>query len=190
MLPNWARADASIRLLKERMPEWDVESALVKAATINGLYNTNVKWLVPVAIQISRVMSDSSDNLVQAIADFTTPGGKSKNLLSFSSKVCHFFLSADQFPIYDKLALITLRHHGFKIASGDYSAFEKSLSELRSISDCECSTRDLDKYLWLMGALLEIEKASARPKVNGELQALIAKLRKDRNSALRRLFFG
>lgn len=193
MLPNWARVDTGLRLLKERMPEWDVESALVKATTINGLYNTNVKWLVPVAVHVSRTMSEAPDDLVEKVASFKRPTGENIKLLSFASKLCHFFIDAEQYPIYDQLALATLAWHGFNTPSRDYGAFEAALLELRKLSGVACSTREFDKYLWIVGAWLTMERMSSKSamkksrSVNGELQSKLAMLKAKNDLLLARL---
>lgn len=136
-------------------------------------------------------MGCQQSDLVESISNFKTEEGDQKILLSFSSKLCHFFVDEDEYPIYDDLAVRALKRHGiiWKAAkTANYTEFKAGIARLRQASKIKCSSREMDKYLWLLGAWQKMQDAfnSGKPvKVNKELRKLFAQIQEREPDLLR-----
>lgn len=158
-LTSWSATDNSFRILRERVPGWDVEAALLKTAAINQLYWTQVRAVWRMALHISEVMKDPPGEpalLVDGIALLPPRQGERKfRFRSFASKLCHFFVDADRFAIYDSFSCATVSYHlGRQTASPDnpYGVFLADAGRLLDVSGLQSITfRQLDRYLWLAG---------------------------------------
>jgi hypothetical protein len=143
------------------MPGRDQESILVKVATLNQLYGTNVYAVVRMAEHIVSVWASDPDwtyatvERVAALPPSETQK-RARRHRSFASKFAHFFVDAKRFPLYDSYAVKMLRVHLGKGAlaaatSPTYGSFADAFFRLRDESGLRCRVVELDKYLWLAG---------------------------------------
>lgn len=151
--------DKAFDLLRRHVPGFYPEAALLKAAAINQLYATNVYALFRMAKHIADVVgnppSDPVD-LVELTAQPPIPEGEKKRRhVSFASKFAHFFVDPDGCPIYDWYAAQSVSYHlgrGWLSPDyADYRVFTRAVLALRQSAGLDCSTRELDHYLWLAG---------------------------------------
>src|SRR5689334_15658030 len=110
-------SERALDILSEHLPNWDLESCLVKSAALNQLYFTNVKPFMRAVRHVHHVMSQEGQavgdyDLVERLARLPSMDGqRSWTLFSFASKLAHFFIDSEHFPIYDSFADKMLRHH-------------------------------------------------------------------------------
>lgn len=176
--PEWQLCNSSLGILREGLPNWDEKSCLIKAAAINQLYGTNVYQLVPLARSISEKMLNASAELEQDLVEVLSihPTTKAKHI-SFSSKLCHFFVDPKKYCIFDGAACETLEHSlGPKYVSNKhnpYSAFRKNLELIRNsspglnVSDIDGVA--LDRFLWLFGLWQRLRNGA---KINAEAKRI------------------
>ena len=174
-LLQWQVTDCALHKLKVQFPGFDIESSLLKVTAINQLYGTNVYAVVRMAEHVSEVMQKASTKddvrLVNEIA--ILPDMKR---ISFASKVAHFFIDEERFPIYDAYAVKMVTYHlgeqGLvRDADNPYKAFVANFHRLKLVAGLECSTRELDHYLWLAG-MYHAWRTKAKPKINREVEGL------------------
>src|SRR5689334_14616648 len=156
-------SERALDILSEHLPNWDLESCLVKSAALNQLYFTNVKPFMRAVRHVHRVMSQPPEGLQEyelverlALLPKTDDGQKPWRLFSFASKLSHFFIDSDRFPIYDSFAERMLAYHldpgaCLRNSANPYQAFVTNFKIVRVRAGLTCSTRELDKYLWLAG---------------------------------------
>jgi hypothetical protein len=113
---DWRRTDAALADLKEKMPGFKSSAALVKAAAVNSLYGTNVYAISAAARRVEDLLDgkdlrSAGPELVEEMASIRLPEGKVRHCPSFASKLAHFFIDYDRFPIYDSYAVKMLRDH-------------------------------------------------------------------------------
>ena len=109
--------------------------------------------------------AEVTPNLVEDIAQ----QGSTTASISFASKFCHFFVSAD-YPIYDSFVCAALkeiispqerRGMGIKIDRySDFSEICRWMKVLKRPARCVISMRKLDQCLWLMGQYLDFDETS------------------------------
>lgn len=160
-LTGAATAERALQRLAEVMPHHDQESVLVKVATLNQLYGTNVYAVVRMADHIVTVWTSNPDwtyGTVEEIADLPPAGEQriARHHRSFASKFAHFFVDADRFPLLDSYAATMLRFHLGKGAPPAkttlaYGTYADAFFRLRGESGLQCRVVELDKYLWLAG---------------------------------------
>jgi hypothetical protein len=114
-------------------------------------------------------------DLVEAIAALPPANDEApRRHRSFASKFCHFFIDADDFPIFDQAARDALRLHlgadELRGAESSYGGFCRALARLRTAYGLEASPRDLDRYLWIAGMYRAF--ARGRRDINRDLLAL------------------
>lgn len=136
---------------------------LIKATTLNSLYNTNIFAIVKMAKHIlnkniDAKLREGSPELVDEIAHIEI-NGKIRNNYSFASKYCHWH-QPEMYPIYDSYIDNLLWHYQkqdkfllFKqVELRQYPRYKKiieifkihyGLSQFRS--------KELDKFLWGYG---------------------------------------
>jgi hypothetical protein len=135
------------------------------------------------ARHIEAIFADPSTSpvdvdLVERIAKLPTkPGGRQRLSVSFASKFCHFFVSAERFPIYDDAARDAIRLHlgtdAYSVSKDNrYRAFCENFEKLRELAMLKCTTKELDQYLWLTGMYVRWQKKKKNPRVNEELRGL------------------
>ena len=156
-LAQWQVTDNALGRLRDEMPGFGPEEALLKVVAINALYGTNVFALVRAARHVEAVLatielSKGGPELVESLANIpTTSGAKPRRYVSFASKVAHFFISPEGFPIYDSYAERMLLLHMGSSAARDparpYEVFTANLEALKTKCGLESSYRELDRYL-------------------------------------------
>jgi hypothetical protein len=163
-------AGASYRAIKKLIHCFpknnELEIILLKATTINALYNTNIKSVLPVAKKIQQLKIDEkihggspSEKIVHEIA-LVKNKGKKRNNYSFATKYCHFH-NESFYPIYDSYVKKLLKAYnkadGFYTGKPDFrnfSEFRAVLGKFRKhykISEQKISWPTLDKFLWRYG---------------------------------------
>ena len=184
-MKQWRASAAALRRVAERFPRFDATACLVKVVCLNGLYGTNLCAIQRMAAHIKDVMSASrlrpDDERVERIARLpkTATDRKQRHHRSFASKFCHFFVDEARFPIMDSYAVRTLqRHLGRRNITRDdsrcYAAFTKNLETLRRLSGLRPSTTELDRYLWIAGAIHARQRDPNAP-LNADLAAMIGR---------------
>ncbi len=176
-LVQWQVTDNALSRLREAMPGFGPEEALLKVVAINALYGTNVFALVRAARHVHQVLasvelSNAGPALVESLANIpTTSGAKPRRYVSFASKLAHFFVSPEHFPIYDSYAERMLQFHLGPAAVRDparpYEAFMANLERLKLECGLNCSYRELDRYLWIAGLYRAHERGER--KLNAEV---------------------
>jgi hypothetical protein len=177
-LHYWQEADSALRTLAKALPGFETDSTLLKVATINTLYGTNLYAFSRMAQHITNMLGHAPEltpALVEGLASLpAAKGQKARHHWSFASKFCHFFLSAEAFPIYDTWAQWTVRHHLGRDREVQpdrpYIAFVKNLRRLMQHAELSVSLSDLDGYLWIRGGWNLWRKRPDAP-INGELKA-------------------
>jgi hypothetical protein len=182
-LPQWHATNRALEALGKRFPDFGTESALLKVAAVNQLYGTNVYAAVRMAEHVCTVMAangntQADETLVERIAALPLVPGQSheRKHISFASKFAHFFVDAEQFPIYDAYAVKMVEYHlGPNERVSDleqpYSAFVQNLLALKQRDQITCTNQELDAYLWLAGLYWE-KRRSAKAQINTEVAQL------------------
>jgi hypothetical protein len=178
-LKQWRLSDEALNTLRDKMPGWDDEASLLKSVAVNSLYGTNVLAIIKMAQHVSSVFKTAkkpfSDTLVAKIAFLDLKDGKRpRNHVSFASKLCHFFVDEERFPIYDTAACETLKYHlgrNYQVEEEQYAAFRKNIQLLTDASNITANGRELDRYLWIAGmySRWKRSKPKSKPMVNAEL---------------------
>ena len=166
-LKQWRDTDAALAALHHVLPGFESDAALLKVAAIDQLYGTNVLAVSRMAEHVSVVMKKgvSGVALVEEIATLRPAAGSdgtTRKHVSFASKFAHFFVSPD-YAIYDSYAVQALARHikgARRSGPSDYARFVEEIDLLKSASGLACSTRDMDRYLWLVGLRLSWLKAT------------------------------
>lgn len=141
----------------------DLDEVLVKVATLNDFYSTNIFNIFAVAKHILSIpnidsrLQSGDENLVGAIAQITI-NGKAKYLYSFATKFCAHHNDKD-FAIYDSYVEKMLWHfqkcnrfsNFVRDDLRDYTKFKKTLNDFRTFYGLKCNLKQLDRYLWLAG---------------------------------------
>lgn len=170
-LQNWdnlenykLQEEALDKLFFELTPNnQDISDILLKVATLNDFYSTNIFSVYPVAQHILSLTIDerlqSGDvTLVNDIQKVTIKGIQ-KNFYSFATKYCshHHPLA---YPIYDSYVEKVLKHfrkvdqfEKFKNADlKDYTKFKNIILAFRDYYGLEqFNLKQIDQYLWQLG---------------------------------------
>ena len=176
-LKQWRLSDVALNKLRDKMPGWSDEATLLKCVAINALYGTNILAIVKMAQHVTSafevIQNLSADELVARIALLDLKDGKPpRNHVSFASKLCHFFVDEERFPIYDKAACETLKCHlgdDYCLEGMPYVAFQENLGRLKNASGINTNGRELDRYLWIVGMYMRWKRSKSKPMVNAEL---------------------
>lgn len=187
-MSQWRPSEQSLLRLRDTLPGWDKETCLIKSVVINSLYSTQVFAIVRMAEHIHEVLNDTDLNpadvsLVEEMAELTDDRtGKKRRFISFAAKFCHFFIDEKRYPIYDEVARDSLLLHlgsqlYVKDNSKQYHAFCENLNMLRDTIRISASTRQLDRYLWIIGSYMKWLKIRINPKltINVELLRVLEK---------------
>ena len=195
-LGQWFTTDRALNLMAERLPGFGGEETLLKVATINQLYGTNVFAVVRMATHVTDLMASHPQmdyRLVEEMASLPLkPGQRSqRRYVSFASKFCHFFVDTERFPIYDSYAAKTLMHHlgrhlVIRNVVHPYMAYLANLGRLRDWARLDCTVRELDRYLWLAGVYRKWRE-TPNAKINAEAASIFASPPSDVAAELRRL---
>ena len=181
-LAQWKTADVALQRLHERLPGFSAEECLLKCVALNSLYGTNVLAITRMARHVQGVLANRDAHqagaaLVSSLAALPSKTDeRPRQCISFAAKFCHFFVDAETYPIYDEAARVVLRLHlgrGSFRQNGraDYGAFCEQFFALRAEAGLTCTTRELDRYLWISGMYLRWlkERHQKHPRPNAEL---------------------
>jgi hypothetical protein len=124
-------------------------------------------------------LESAASELVDSIAALPAADNeKPRKRTSFAAKFCHFFVDAERFPIYDDAARKAIKLHlgntYINNKTYPYEGFCKNFSRLKAEAGLNCTTRELDRYLWLTGMYMRWLKnrSKKRQLVNVELREL------------------
>lgn len=171
-LLQWQVTDRALHTLQENLPRFDIEATLLKIVAVNQLYGTNVYAVVRMAQHVTEVMQDGGGmedaDLVERLASLNE-----RKHRSFASKFAHFFIDMERFPIFDSYALKIVTYHlgpeGQIIDSAHpYRAFVENIHRLKSYAGLSCTTKELDRYLWLAG-LYQAWRRNTTSQINAEV---------------------
>jgi len=185
-MPRWQLAEGALVALAEAMPAFDLQACLVKTVAVNSIFGTQVLATMRMAEWVHKLLGNGRRQehgieLVETMAALKpNEGDKQRVFTSFAAKFCHFFVDGERYPIYDDAARQALRLHLGKSYVEDpphpYTGFCAGFDRLRTEARLEANTRELDRYLWLMGMYLRWHKArqkNTKPIVNEELGSLL-----------------
>lgn len=141
----------------------DIEDILLKCATLNDFYSTNIFSVFSVAVHIQELDIDNrlSEGDFSLIDELQTVNIKDKEhkFYSFASKYCSHHKPA-VFPIYDSYVDRVLRHFRSvdkfaKFKNEDLKNYGKFVEILKSFIEyyglTEFNLKEIDRYLWLLG---------------------------------------
>lgn len=164
-VPGYAVTDRALSKLFSFFPRNDsLEEILLKVATLNSFYGTNILALHAVAehihaCNIDDKLSSNDLNVVEEIAKVTTRG-KARRHYSFASKYCNFHYP-EAYPIYDSFVDQTLwrfqqrdefSHFRRSELFQSYSTFRRVIEDFRNYYSLTGLTlKEVDKFLWLSG---------------------------------------
>lgn len=153
------------KLFFELCPEnKDINDILIKTATLNDFYSTNIFSVYSVAKHIGTIknidarIKEGDESLVEEIQEVIIKD-KSKKFYSFATKYCSHH-NPLAFPIYDKyvaniLCIFRDRDNFFKFTGKsmrNYVVFKNTITAFMDFYDLnQYSVKDIDKYLWLLG---------------------------------------
>ena len=187
-LPEWqASVKVLERLRTDRASLDDAWALLLKAATLDCLYGTYLRWrVVAMARRVGEVLREvgrkatfdsAGPSFVECLAklpDDSTGRGFYYGAV-FASKFAHFFID-EQFPVLDKYAEQMLCRHWGETKDppndpGRYKAFVERFQTLRQTSNISPDNREMDHYLWLGGQYCSSLRG-AKPRPNKEVRSL------------------
>jgi hypothetical protein len=177
-LPNFEEEEALIKLFEELCPEnTDIRDILIKVATLNKFYSTNILNTRAVAkhihkLNIDKRLKDGDPFLVNGDNDNSpslgclekghgifTSSGKELSCYSFATKYCSFH-NPDQYAMYDSYIAKVLscfkKRDGFSSFTQeglrDYPTFLRVLGEFEAFYGLDAySLKKIDIYLWQLG---------------------------------------
>ena len=139
-----------------------IEDILLKAATLNDFYSTNIFSIFPVAKRILDLNIDSrlligDPKLVDDLKKVNI-SGKERNFYSFASKYCSHHNEKD-YPIYDSYVDKVLRYfrkdNFAQFSDNDLKEYEKFKDILVTFQSYyglnQFSLKEVDKYIWQLG---------------------------------------
>jgi len=146
---------------------------IVSLHIMSGLYNPaakeqhaalveNIALLEDAEAEDPRQVSDAADESEVTEDPDQTSSSKQKKQnrqrmhISFASKFAHFFISKEDFPIFDSYAENTLAFHLHwqkRVREKDhlYISYYENVERLLKWAPLSCSFEELDRYLWLTG---------------------------------------
>lgn len=142
----------------------DINDVLIKVASLNDFYSTNVYYPFIVAKHIVNLNIDDrlfngDANLVNDIASVKINEGKIRSFYSFATKYCSHHKPLE-FPIYDSYVDQMLRYfrntdHFQEFKNDDlrdYIKFKDILVHFKEFYKLEeFNFKDIDRYLWQLG---------------------------------------
>ena len=156
--------DALDKLFHQLCPKNEkIEDVLLKCATLNDFYSTNIFSIYPVAkhivnLKIDERLRNGDITLVNQIQQIAM-SGKIRNFYSFASKYCSHH-NAEDFPIYDSYVEQVLfyfqkvhQFSKFKLKDlKDYTTFKNVLIDFRDhYGLSRYSLKQIDQYIWQLG---------------------------------------
>ena len=156
--------DALDKLFFELLPRnEEISDILLKVATLNDFYSTNIFSVYPVAehilsLRIDERLKQGDVTLVNEIQNVTI-NGVTRKFYSFSTKYCSHH-NPNEYPIYDSYVEKVLKYFRktdkfskFKNADlKDYQKFKNIIIAFREYYDLEeFNLKEIDQYLWQLG---------------------------------------
>ena len=156
--------DALDKLFFELLPSnEEISDILLKVATLNDFYSTNIFSVYPVAehilsLKIDERLKQGDVTLVNEIQNVTI-NGVTRKFYSFSTKYC-FHHNPNEYPIYDSYVEKVLKYFrktdkffNFKNADlKDYQKFKNIIIAFREYYGLdEFNLKEIDQYLWQLG---------------------------------------
>jgi hypothetical protein len=167
--PSTRLTEDALQLLLSHFPEnVELTHILLKVATLNQLYGTNILAVEKVArhiagLDIDPSLATGSPELVDRIAKITI-NGKERNNFSFATKYCSWH-NPDVYAIYDGNAVACLlaynKQDGFADLDDDdalrtSAKFFEVVGKFRDYYALNSrSLKKLDKLLWLLGSQIK-----------------------------------
>lgn len=171
-LQEWANLEsyklqetALDRLFFELSPKnTDISDILLKVATLNDFYSTNIFSIFPVAkhilsLDIDERLKRGDIFLVNEIQNITIKEGVQRKFYSFATKYCSHH-NPLAYPIYDSYVAKVLKYfrktdHFAKFKNADlkdYQQFKNLILTFRSYYGLEqFNLKQIDQYLWQLG---------------------------------------
>lgn len=171
---HYRKQESALKMLFKAYPHNNnLDEIIIKVASLNSLYGTNIFNIFAVAEHISRIkniderLKNGDENLVGEIAKsgLKNKNGKEIIFYSFATKFCSFHNDRD-FAIYDSFVAKVLAYfqrkdkfskHKFSAESPNneglknYAIFKEVLLEFKKRYKLECNLKSLDLYLWQFG---------------------------------------
>lgn len=166
------QTDLALRKLFASLPfNAELGDVLLKTATLNALYATNIFAIYQVAKHIHNLQIDTrlavhDRTLVEDIAQVQLSNSKKRRNYSFATKYCSWH-SPETFPIYDSFVDNLLWHYaqqdsffgGEQLGRyefwNDYRKFARTMEAFRDYYNLRQFTlRQIDKFLWLYARAL------------------------------------
>ena len=156
--------DALDKLFFELLPSnEEISDILLKVATSNDFYSTNIFSVYPVAehilsLKIDERLRQGDVTLVNEIQNVTI-NGVTRKFYSFSTKYCSHH-NPNEYPIYDSYVEKVLKYFRktdkfskFKNADlKDYQKFKNIIIAFIEYYDLEeFNLKEIDQYLWQLG---------------------------------------
>ena len=156
--------DALDKLFFELLPSnEEISDILLKVATLNDFYSTNIFSVYPVAehilsLRIDERLKQGDVTLVNEIQNVTI-NGVTRKFYSFSTKYCSHH-NPKEYPIYDSCVEKVLKYFRktdkfskFKNADlKDYQKFKNIIIAFREYYGLdEFNLKEIDQYLWQLG---------------------------------------
>lgn len=156
--------DALDKLFFELLPSnEEISDILLKVATLNDFYSTNIFSVYPVAehilsLKIDERLRQGDVTLVNEIQNVTI-NGVTRKFYSFSTKYCSHH-NPNEYPIYDSYVEKVLKYFrktdkffNFKNAElKDYQKFKNIIIAFREYYGLEeFNLKEIDQYLWQLG---------------------------------------
>ena len=156
--------DALDKLFFELLPSnEEISDILLKVATLNVFYSTNIFSVYPVAehilsLRIDERLKQGDVTLVNEIQNVTI-NGVTRKFYSFSTKYCSHH-NPNEYPIYDSYVEKVLKYFrktdkffNFKNADlKDYQKFKNIIIAFREYYGLEeFNLKEIDQYLWQLG---------------------------------------
>ena len=156
--------DALDKLFFELLPSnEEISDILLKVATLNDFYSTNIFSVYPVAehilsLRIDERLKQGDVTLVKEIQNVTI-NGVTRKFYSFSTKYCSHH-NPNEYPIYDSYVEKVLKYFrktdkffNFKNADlKDYQKFKNIIIAFREYYGLEeFNLKEIDQCLWQLG---------------------------------------
>jgi hypothetical protein len=171
---NAALTDQALARVVECYPRNDeLATVLLKVTAINALYYTNVQAIVALARHIhaksiDQRLASGDPILVDDIACLTLTSGKCMRFYSFATKYCHWH-NPKAYPIYDQYVDWLLRRYNKESRFDKFTAVDlRHYPRFKAIVEAfrehfglqACTFKEIDKFLWLYGKQMKLERAS------------------------------
>jgi len=164
LLNPWNSTDNALTLLAIRFPDHTLEACLVKTATLNALYNTNVFAVWRMGEHVHRVLNEPGRSNGPDLVDRMAQMDANRAHRSFASKYAHFFIDPEAFPILDQYVVKMLAWHlgHRRVWPESYVEFHDWFNQLRPFCEGNPSTKEIDQYLWMAGMKREFDRSGRK----------------------------